>query len=148
MDHRKYRTEQRKAAGGIHCITLSVAYHPAVVIAFWALHWRAILEFSTRTGFVRPPAYHAGLSYAGWFRLEEKPWSLRESMSASGRIDARLEWLPPGGHVPQRRLQAAAAIHGAFKAPLRKTGQAISPCKYPLFDVTNRWVRINRSRKP
>jgi hypothetical protein len=85
MEHRKYRPDQRKAARGIHCITLSVANHPAVVIAFGALHWRAILEFSTRAVFVRPPAYHAGLSYAGWFRLEEKPWSLRESMSASGR---------------------------------------------------------------
>jgi hypothetical protein len=33
------------------------------------------------------------------------------------------EWLSPGSHDAQWRLQAARAIHGAFKAPL----QLISP---------------------
>jgi hypothetical protein len=32
-----------------------------------------------------------------------------------------MEWLPPGGHIPQWRLEAAAAHHGGFKPPLRRT---------------------------
>jgi hypothetical protein len=33
-----------------------------------------------------------------------------------------MEWLPTGGHVPHRRLQAANAHRGASKAPLHKSG--------------------------
>jgi hypothetical protein len=43
-------------------------------------------------------------------------------LSATRQIFARVEWLPPGGHVPHGRLQAAIAHHGAFKAPLGKIG--------------------------
>jgi hypothetical protein len=73
MEHRKNRPDQRKAAGGIHCITLSVANHPAFVIAFGALHWRGILEFSAEQSWSARSTIASGLSYAGWFRLKEKP---------------------------------------------------------------------------
>jgi hypothetical protein len=55
------------------------------------------------------------------------------------------EWLPPGGHVQHRRLQAAAVHHGAFKAPLRKTGissdyaREIIRSGFPLHPPLGTW---------
>jgi hypothetical protein len=41
-----------------------------------------------------------------------------------------LEWLPPGGHAPQRRLQAAGAHHGAFNnTPKDLHFRTISPVR-------------------
>jgi hypothetical protein len=59
-----------------------------------------------------------------WFSGSSTTWEGKfcSSAAAARRIFARLEWLPPGGHAPHRRLQAAAAHYGAFKAPLRKSG--------------------------
>jgi hypothetical protein len=43
-------------------------------------------------------------------------------------IFARREWLPPGGHIPQWRLEAAAAHHGGFTATPQNPHFRRIPC--------------------